>query len=258
MQELILPVPPIGVVVLPHEPPGKDRPPLFSGISFCQALAVATKGQEVWVERDSIGSCKWSPVVLGFQPPESKFEQTLLPRLPVGTHGVYLAPLERFRNGLTPTVVVVRALPDVLRQMLDTLGWDNAAWDVVDDQRISRSALRRLFEQHDTWRSRLQEPVGKTLAVMRRVPGWTRLTATVFKNKTLTTVFDKVIDRTMADMSICRNSVAIPLLTGKVNVSYYCTGGVAWGENDPLTMTSGWPWAQWQELQTRLGWRIRE
>jgi len=48
--------------------------------------------------------------------------------------------------------------------------------------------------------------------------------------------------RTLADMSVCRNSTVVPLLVGRVNVSFFCTGGITWGRNDPDHLTSGWPW----------------
>ena len=51
-----------------------------------------------------------------------------------------------------------------------------------------------------------------------------------------------VISRAMADMSVCRNSTVIPLLSGQVNVSFFCTGGITWGRNHPQYLTSGWPW----------------
>ncbi len=257
MSAIKLPVPPIGVKIFAAKPAWANAVRLFDGISFCHAVATATAGAEVWVEANSIKTCRWSPVILGFKSAESKFDHSLKPRLAAGTVGVYLAGLDRFRPDLTPDIVIARAEPETLRAMIETLGWDHAAWEAVEEQRLSRSALRRLRDQKPTWRSRLQAPVSKSLAAMRGAPGWTKLTTKVFKNRTVTKVFDRVIDRTMADMSICRNSVAIPLLTGKVNISYYCTGGITWGANSPRTMTSGWPWELWRQLQQKLGRPVR-
>jgi len=258
MDTIQLPIPPVGVSVFTEQPSWVNEAQKHEGISFCQAVALATNGVEVWVASDSIKNCNWSPVILGLRAPSTKFEESLRPRLSPGTAGLYVARLDRFHHGIDPAVVIVRAKPGTMREIVDFAGWDNMAWDIVEDQRISRSALRRLFERKETWRSRLQAPVSRGLATMRRAPGWTKLTKTVFKNRTVTKIFDKLIDRTMADMSICRNSVAIPYLLGKANVSYYCTGGIAWGENDPQTMTSGWPWAQWLRLQKVLRWRARK
>jgi hypothetical protein len=49
-------------------------------------------------------------------------------------------------------------------------------------------------------------------------------------------------------MSVCRNSTVIPLLTGRVNVSFFCSGGITWGRNQPDHLTSGWPWAVYAAL----------
>ena len=49
-------------------------------------------------------------------------------------------------------------------------------------------------------------------------------------------------------MSMCRNSTVIPFQKGKANVSYFCTGGIAWGKNKPDNMTSGYPYGIYQKL----------
>ena len=40
----------------------------------------------------------------------------------------------------------------------------------------------------------------------------------------------------------CRNATVVPLLTGRVNVSFFCTGGITWGRNRAEHLVSGWPW----------------
>jgi uncharacterized protein (DUF169 family) len=40
---------------------------------------------------------------------------------------------------------------------------------------------------------------------------------------------------------MCRNSTVIPHLTGKANMSFFCTGAVAWGLNKPQHITCGIP-----------------
>jgi hypothetical protein len=62
-----------------------------------------------------------------------------------------------------------------------------------------------------------------------------------------------VISRTLSDMSICRNSTAIPLLTGRANVSFFCSGGITWGRNSPDHLTSGWPWHLYRRLGDQAG-----
>jgi uncharacterized protein (DUF169 family) len=57
----------------------------------------------------------------------------------------------------------------------------------------------------------------------------------------------------VVNRSVCRNSTAIPLLTGRVNVSFFCTGGITWGRNRPDHLTSGWPWPVFQNLEGTNG-----
>jgi hypothetical protein len=49
-------------------------------------------------------------------------------------------------------------------------------------------------------------------------------------------------------MSVCRNSSVVPLLSGRVNVSFFCTGGITWGRNQADHLTSGWPWSDFQHV----------
>ena len=84
--------------------------------------------------------------------------------------------------------------------------------------------------------------VNRALAGLARFRPWQALTHRLFRSGLVTAGFDALISRTLADMSICRNSTVVPLLTGRVNLSFFCTGGVTWGRNDPQQLTSGWPW----------------
>jgi hypothetical protein len=56
----------------------------------------------------------------------------------------------------------------------------------------------------------------------------------------------------MANMSMCRNSFVIPLRENRANISYFCTGGVAWGKNDSRNMTSGFPRHLFVKLDAHL------
>jgi len=254
MEKLSLKPPPIGITIFRRAPSWLKDVPLFRGLSYCQAVAETDDGGELRVEPSSITTCHWVPAVLGLKEAELDFEKELTPRLESGTVALYLARLDRYRPGLEPDVVVLRADPDVLKQLIEHVGWDHAAWDYVEDKRVSRSALRHLREPESGWRSRLLKPVNRSLAGMRRVPGWTEATALAFRSMTVTKAFDQIIKRAMADMSICRNSTVIPYQSGKVNVSYFCTGGIAWGGNDPFHLTSGWPWPLWRQIADRVEW----
>jgi len=70
---------------------------------------------------------------------------------------------------------------------------------------------------------------------------WEIFTRIAFRSTFVTKIFDKFITKYMANMSMCRNSSVMPFQTKKANISYFCTGGVAWGKNDSRHMTSGFP-----------------
>ncbi len=253
---------PVGVGVLRSTQAHSDIP-VYGGVSYCDAVRRAGEGECLRVLPGSIEVCGWSPVVLGLKAPANRFEQGLEPRLPYPVAGLLVAPLDRFPG--EPEVVVVRAGPEVLRQMIHVLG-PEALWDGHEDQ-LDRSALSSLTADQPSIRQGLVGTVNGALATLARYHGWQAFTHWLFRNHLVTAGFDALISRTLADMSICRNSTAIPLLTGRVNVSFFCTGGITWGGNDPGHLTSGWPWAlfcqatRWSgmgvrtETQPRPGWR---
>lgn len=254
MAEIKLPLPPVGVKIITEKTAMIDDVPTFRGISYCLAVTEVTNQGECWVDAQSIDTCGWAPFVLGFATPSTEFEKSLLPRLPKSIAGLYLANLDSVRKGIDPDVVLVRTTRENLHLMLDKIGWENAAWEYAEEKRLSVSSLSILREQKESWRSRLLQPVNRSLAAMNSVPGWKQLTSVVFKSRYATQAFDSLIKRTMADMSMCRNSTVIPYLTGKVNTSFFCTGGISWGGNDPQHMTSGWPWEMWGKIKDDLSW----
>jgi len=254
MKTAKLTVPPVGVKIYREIPAWIAKQSTSRGVSFCEIIAAATAGSECWVDSSSITTCRWSPVVLGLKESAGDFEQNLSPRLPGGTAGIYLARLDDFHTNITPDVVVLRTTFDILRGLLITLGWEHAAWEVVETKRIGKSALRHLKEEQNDWRTHLLKAVNRSLTAMDQVPGWSTLTAAVFKSRRITKAFDQIIKRSMADMSICRNSVVTPFITQKVNVSYFCTGAIAWGKNQPLNMAAGWPWPLWRQIRSNLSW----
>lgn len=229
--------PPVGVRVL-RSPDEHADVPVYRGVSYCDAVSRAGAGEILRVLPDSIQVCRWSPVVLGLKQPRGRFERGLVPRLTFPVVGLLLAPLDRFPG--TPEVVVVRARPDALREMIENAGrerlWDGHA------KRMDRSALPSLAADGQTPPRRpLIGPVNRLLASLARFGPWQTVTHWLFRSGLVTAGFDALISRTLADMSVCRNSTVIPLLTGRANVSFFCTGGITWGHNDPDQLTSGWP-----------------
>jgi uncharacterized protein (DUF169 family) len=63
---------------------------------------------------------------------------------------------------------------------------------------------------------------------------------------------ERIIKNTMGDMSVCRNSTVIPYLENAANVSFFCTGGIAWGGNEPSHLTSGIPCELFDKIYERL------
>ncbi len=227
----------VGVRVL-YSPDEHAHAPVYRGVSYCDAVTQAGAGETLRVLPGSIQVCRWSPVVLGLKQPEGRFEHNLAPRLTFPVAGLLLAPLDRFPG--TPEIAVVRATPDVLRGMIENAAqerlWDGHAG------RLDRSALPSLAaDSQTTPRRPLIGPVNRLLASLARFAPWQTITRWLFRSGLVTAGFDALISRTLADMSVCRNSTVIPLLTGRANVSFFCTGGITWGRNDPDHLTSGWP-----------------
>jgi len=177
-------------------------------------------------------------VILGLKEPEGSFEEHLGPRLGRPAPGWLLAPLDGFPG--TPEVVIVRQPLAHLRRMADHLGSEQM-W-AGHGGRLDLSALDLLRGGGPRPRQHLVNLVNHGLAGMARLRPWQQLTHWLFRSRAVTAGFDAVISQALADMSVCRNSTVIPLLTGRVNISYFCTGGITWGHNRPDSLTSGWPW----------------
>jgi len=232
------------------------RVPVYRGVSFCDAVRRAAGGQTLRVLPGSVEVCQWAPVVLGLKEPEGRFEQGLLPRLAAPVDGLLLAPLDDFPG--EPEVVMVRAGLKDLKTMIVAAGPD-ALWKGHGD-RLDRSALPTIesWEPDRTQglhgaRQALIGGINRPLAALARSARWRALTYWLFRSRAITASFDAVISRTLSDMSVCRNSTAIPLLTGRANVSYFCSGGITWGRNNPEHLTSGWPWHLYRRLGDQLG-----
>ncbi len=222
--------------------------PLYEGVSFCDAVRRAGEGELLRVLPSSIQVCRWSPVVLGLKPPQDRFERSLAPRIPHPVFGYLLGPPGGFPA--IPEVVIVRGEVGAIRRMLAAAGpedvWDGHA------RRLDRSALAALTAEEASLRRRAIDVVNRVLAPLSRWKRWQAFTRYLFRSGWVTARFDALISRTLADMSICRNSTVIPLLTGRVNASFFCTGGITWGRNRPDHLTSGWPWPIYRRVLQRL------
>lgn len=237
--------PPVGVRVLrsPHE---CANAPIYYGVSYCDAVRIAGEGQALRVLPGSIQVCRWAPVVLGLKNPQSRFEKRLAPRLTFPVAGLLLAPLDRFPG--EPEVIIARAGLEKLRGMVEAAGQEQL-WN-EHGERLDRSALPLFTGGRVTPRHTLVGVVNRALSRLARSIRWQALTRWLFQNGLVSAGFDALISRTLADMSICRNSTVVPLLTGRINVSLFCTGGITWGRNQADHLTSGWPTGALAHLQT--------
>jgi len=245
--------PPVGVRLLPKDHARRDEfgdVPVYLGVSYCDAVRRAGEGEILLVLPGSLEVCGWAPVVLGLKAPEGRFEEGLEPRLAFPSGGLLLAPLDRFPGD--PDVVLVRGAPELLREMVRALEPDEL-WD-EHGGRLDRSALS-LFapapyipgQDRAGGRAAFISATNRVLATLARSSRWQALTRWLFRSRLVTVGFDALISRAMADMSVCRNSTVIPLLSDRANLSFFCTGGITWGRNCPDHLTSGWPWDLFQQ-----------
>ena len=252
--------PPVGVRLLPVDGTRGDEfgeVPVYRGVSYCDAVRRAGEGETFRVLPGSLQVCGWAPVVLGLKEPDGRFEESLEPRLAFPSGGLLLAPLARFPGG--PDLVLVRGAPKLLREMVRALDPEEL-WD-EHGGRIDRSALFLFDPAHSTpgqdragGRAAFISATNRVLATLARSRRWQALTRWLFRSRLVTVGFDALISRAMADMSVCRNSTVIPLVSDRVNISFYCTGGITWGRNRPDHLTSGWPWDLFQRaIQATAG-----
>ena len=247
-QPIQLNLSPVGVRVMNHLPPDMSLPDIFSGVSYCHAVFLAGAGREILVTPNSIDTCQWVPVVLGFKVPENQFERSITEHLEHETAGVYLARIDLFNPGLEPQVVIIRTTPSNLRLIFNYLGKD--AFIGPSSYTRDATALSLFHEDSsDKTGGLVMKWFNRFLDYMNRFSWWQKFTEFLFSSTTISSIFDRFITRYMANMSMCRNSTVIPLKTGKANISNFCAGGIAWGKNSSSHMTAGFPYHLYRQLE---------
>lgn len=224
----------------------------FIGTSFCEAVRCATEGtgKALLLEPDSIQVCRWSPVVLGFQHENPTFDLKVEYHLKPVLAGVLVAPITWFKDLPPPDVVIIRALPREISKVLAALNPTDSALPIAD--RIDVSALK-MFMSNDKNAAALRIlRVNRILDVLNRSEAWRTFTKMLFRRSWTTYLYNIVLRRYLANMSICRNTTVIPFLTEKVNVSFFCTGGITWGGNHPKNLVCGMPY----DLYRRFTWHV--
>lgn len=234
---------PAGIKINPESTGNYPHWTEYEGISYCDAMRRATSDnpEALLVGPDSVNTCLWNPQVFGFRPPGDNFDLKVEYSLPQDTRSILIAPLDEYSEEHPPDVVVIRAKPGQLEKIFRALGPSGFNTEMAGS--LDRSALEIFTGSPGRNRDRRRVmTVNRLLANLNRFPEWREFTKFVFKYEWTTFLFDMLLDRFLANMSICRNSTVIPYLTGKANISFFCTGAVAWGLNKPGHMTCGIPY----------------
>jgi hypothetical protein len=219
-------------------------------VSYCRAVFEASFGSQWIVRPESIQVCQWSPIVLGFKESENRFERSIRDHLPPVIAGIYLAPLHCFKKDITPDVVLIRTSRSNMEQSID------ARWGIPfvsgDEFKLDRSAVTTLGKRSNRVTLWFLDKLNALLYKLSGYKSWHRFTTFIFKSTFITYLYDRLVARQLANMSMCRNSTVLPLQQQQANISYFCTGGIAWGKNDPQNMTAGYPYELFQRIEAQL------
>ncbi len=243
---------PVGVKFSPASDGSYPAAEEYHGVSYCDAVRQASDGagKPLLITPGSIEVCRWSPVVLGLREPDKQFDMKIEYAAAFPTGSVLVAPINAFKSDAPPDVVLIRAERDQLKKLIVSLPPQDIAFDLAG--KLDRSALEVFRSGGNPFDKMKVQTVNETLAALNQLEPWRDFTKWIFNRDWTTYLFDLLLDRFLANMSICRNSTAIPLKTGKVNVSYFCTGGIAWGMNKPNHLTCGFPYRLYEKFD--LAW----
>ncbi len=212
----------------------------YSGSAYCDAVGRASHGEKLLITAASINSCRWAPVVLGFKKAENSFEKGLAPRFE-NMEAIYAFPLgQKNEQDFQPDLVIIRDRPGLIAAMFEEL--PEGLLEGPYAHRFDMSALKAFKREKVVPRAGAVKFFNR---LIYRLKGrrWVRKTADIaLKSAVACYLFDKFIARFLADMSVCRNSTVIPALQERANCSYFCSGAIFWGGNDPDFMTAGIPY----------------
>jgi uncharacterized protein (DUF169 family) len=217
-------------------------------ISFCQAVKTASEGGPVFIGPGSISVCKWSPPSLGLKVPESDFEKSMEPKLPFLASGILISRLDKWPEEVPePDTVLFRGDKDYMLKIIKAADEEEM---FIDSSCLGQTAVPVLMENESHLvKSKMVSVTNTLLDFLGRYDWWTRTTIWAFKHEWPSEILDYVLDRTMANMSMCRNSTVIPYISQKVNISHFCTGGISWGKNPAQYMTGGMPYKTYLKLK---------
>lgn len=251
-----LAMPPIGIKIDRDDADisslkSKVRIKTYSGPSYCDAIRRAGLGENIRVGPGSIQVCRWSPPVLGLKEAETDFEREREPKLPFRASGILIARMDSWpKEAGSPDVVIIRAGRDAFRALLCSMDPDLL---YAEHTGVDRTVVPALTGgKSSPVKMALVRSTNRALGWLNRFPAWTRLTIWAFRREWSSRMLNFFLDRSMANMSMCRNSTVIPLLSGRINVSHFCTGGISWGKNEPQLMTCGMPHDIYQSVADKL------
>lgn len=232
-----------------NESPGRDYM-FYSGPSYCDAVRRASRGEKLFITAGSIKKCRWAPVTLGFKEPENSFERSLAPRFE-NINSIYAFPIgQEDEETIRPDLVIIRDRPGMIKKMFEELLDGRLEGPYV--RRFDMSALAVINREKAGLRA---GGVNSFNRLVCRLKGYRRLREAAefaLKSPLACYLFDKIITLFLADMSVCRNSTVIPALEGRANCSYFCSGAVFWGGNDPACLTAGIPYDLFCRLEKKF------
>ncbi|MBN2168090.1 MAG: hypothetical protein JW738_02510 [Actinobacteria bacterium] len=246
MDEIKLDLPVIGVKQLKDSLNGFENIDRYKGPTWCDVIRLATYGQALIVEPGSIGVCSVSPVVLGLKDAEKAVDKILEPRMEEHVAGYYINHVSRFPDGIEPDTVIIRGRPTQVRIIAEESGELQQNFrGLIGASGLDLTGIQRLnviSALVSNW----------MIGFAKKWKGFDPLMKAVMSNGQLMFIGEKFIERSLADMSMCRNSTILPLLEDAGNISYFCAGGASWGGNSPLNMTSGYPYRVYKKFADKL------
>jgi len=222
---------------------------LYSGPAYCDAVSRASRGEKLLITGRSIKNCRWAPAVLGLKEPENKFERGLTPHLEA-LEAVCAFPLGCEKKDFQPDLVIFRERPALIKELFEELG--KGRLDGAYARQLDKSALAAIDRNSPGARAGAVNTFNRLLCTLKEYRWFRRSSELALKSPAACYLFDKISTLFLVDMSVCRNSTVIPALEGRGNCSYFCSGGIFWGGNDPAYMTAGLPYEMFCCLQDRL------
>ncbi len=240
---------PVGIKL---DPGGSNKAPghehrLYSGPAYCDAVNRASRGEKLLINKGSIKKCRWAPVVLGMKEPDNSFERDLAPRFEA-VQSVYVFPLDSGQEeNFQPDLVIVRDSPALIGKLFEQLKGNRLEGPFAG--RFDMSALAVIEKKKPGTRANTVKAFNLLVYRLKEYSWFKKSAEAALNSPAACYLFDKLIALLLADMSVCRNSTVIPALEGRANCSYFCSGAIFWGGNEPAHMTAGIPYGLFCSLE---------